>query len=161
MTAGISGAGASAFGLCVTCGAEIGAGEPHADSCEEDAFVNADAEHQRLQGAEDDARDAYSYVSKYSRRGKKVAIARSKLDRCERLRRNHEAELRWRFQHQLNIVEAGIVLRWLERAAAAIERQPNEESTDPTHIGESHYFTRAMALKQAAAAVRALKPKED
>lgn len=49
----------------------------------------------------------------------------------------------------------------LERAAAAVERLDNHESLELTHIGESHHFTRAIAIKEAAAAIRALKPKEE
>lgn len=49
----------------------------------------------------------------------------------------------------------------LDRAARAIEMLDNHESLEPTHIGESHYFTRAMAIKEAAEKIRSLKPKEE
>lgn len=103
-----------------------------------------------------------------------MKIAEDTVRRAERLYRESEDLLKIVMRMRDEIVRLRVAVprvderadrqhdgHVLDRAARAVEALNNEESCEHTHIGQSHFFTRAMALKEAAEAIRALKPKED
>jgi hypothetical protein len=101
MPAAVSPRQAIVLGMCRTCGADLRGGEPHDARCEEDAFVEADAEWIKLDARASDAFDDYAFVRSRSR-GKAVAIAWAKFERCdaELKARTEDLRARYRAQHR-------------------------------------------------------------